>query len=191
MKRYLFLCALGLTLFASSAWGVPYLKALLFERVPWSEVPSCTLQSCRVEGLFWRPLLQRYQYARLEVGCLRCPQSGLALRRFPLRPNGQPTAIIFRREKIEEVPDGCVGLNCEGNEDDGGTPVTAPFLLQCGCRASSPCIVQQADGGWIAAPQGETLGPGNRYETFNGAGCQRKPCTEVAGVSSWPQECPP
>ncbi|MBS2028711.1 MAG: hypothetical protein JST54_12490 [Deltaproteobacteria bacterium] len=55
----------------------------------------------------------------------------------------------------------------------------APF--PCACSTGSSCSL--SDGG--AAPTGITLQPG-----WAGAGCFPKACVELAGSSSWPQECP-
>jgi hypothetical protein len=59
----------------------------------------------------------------------------------------------------------------------------------CACSSGSACQVPDtslhSDGHLVDAPLGVTLQPG-----WVGAGCLRKACIELGGVSSWRPECP-
>lgn len=100
-----------------------------------------------------------------------------------------------------EVIDGrCRIVADAGVPDDGGTGIKE-LPLECGCRrASGVCRYQLPDGGQANVPFGRTVGPGyplrvgprvsHSTEVFAGAGCARKACIELAGESSWPEECP-
>lgn len=69
-----------------------------------------------------------------------------------------------------------------------GSP-NAPF--ECACSSGTSCAWRPPTpfggrGDLTTAPLGATLGSG----VWVGSGCVRKPCTEMAGVSSWPSACP-
>jgi len=93
--------------------------------------------------------------------------------------------------EIVEVIDGRCTVVGDDEADDGGAGLKE-LPLECGCRkASGVCRYQLPDGGQVTAPQGRTLGPGYPpFETFGGAGCERKACIEFFGDSSWPESCP-
>jgi len=76
---------------------------------------------------------------------------------------------------------------CEVLEDAGTVARLTVVPHRCACRkASGACRVPNPDGGVaLPAPFGTTLRPG-----WSGAGCERKPCIELAGESSWPAACP-
>jgi hypothetical protein len=59
---------------------------------------------------------------------------------------------------------------------------SAPF--PCACSTGSDCFLAGPEQ--EPAPLGVTLQPG-----WTGAGCKPKTCVELAGSSSWPEECPP
>jgi hypothetical protein len=73
-------------------------------------------------------------------------------------------------------------------EYDGGPQIrvwlqgdpAAPYL--CACAKNDTCT--RPDGGGV--PTGITLTEGQ----WAGPGCLPKSCVEIAGTSSWPQECP-
>lgn len=86
----------------------------------------------------------------------------------------------------ELVPGSCIATKAEPPGDDKVALEEQP----CACRkATGKCLVL-TDGGAVDAPKGLTLGPGYEFETWTGDGCQPKACTELAGVSSWPTNCP-
>ena len=70
---------------------------------------------------------------------------------------------------------------------DGGFDPVKQVAEACACASSDggTCTVPDGDGGWAAAPSGITL-----RQPFSGIGCLPKACTEVAGITSWPKECP-
>lgn len=74
---------------------------------------------------------------------------------------------------------------------DGGPQFLAVLQgepeFPCVCSTGSNCEELQTDGGWAPARAGMTHQPGK----WRGAGCFRKACIEVSGVSSWPSECVP
>jgi hypothetical protein len=75
---------------------------------------------------------------------------------------------------------------------DGGVvpgPQSSPIGVaphECACKAARFCSLTLPDGGTRSAPWGETL----PYQGWTGADCFRKSCGEIAGISSWPPECP-
>lgn len=98
---------------------------------------------------------------------------------------GVPGAIVVLGE-----PDGVacnagaplLELWLQGNPD-------APWA--CACSSGSGCqwrppLYPSGLGDLTSAPLGVTLASGS----WSGAGCIRKPCQELAGVSSWPGACP-
>ena len=104
-------------------------------------------------------------------------------RRFDLPDGGFVIVKPDPTTKLEHYgPDACEVL------EDAGVPLRTRAVRQaCACRrASGICRVPNPDGGTdIAAPFAETLQPG-----WSGLGCQPKPCVEIAGESSWPDNCP-
>ena len=58
---------------------------------------------------------------------------------------------------------------------------------RCACRGGPACFDVLLDGGQgEPLPYGETVFPGR----FTGSDCVPKACGEIAGISSWPDECP-
>ena len=76
---------------------------------------------------------------------------------------------------------GDAGLFAEPLADPVGT--TTPG---CACKTGRDCFVRLEDGGFGPAPWAETL----PYQGFTGSNCFPKVCGEIAGLSSWPSECP-
>lgn len=60
----------------------------------------------------------------------------------------------------------------------------------CACSSGLDCDFQQEDNfgnvSTVSAPRGITMNEGR----WAGDGCIRKPCFELAGVSTWPAACP-
>lgn len=90
------------------------------------------------------------------------------------------------------LPDGLAAADVSTvtEEFDGGPRVRADIrgglVLRCACSTGSGCSALLADAGWGDAPTGNTLPEG----AWDGGGCRPKPCLELAGWTSWPDECP-
>lgn len=85
------------------------------------------------------------------------------------------------------LPDGLVmeDFAAQPVDFDGGPRVVADVrgakVLRCACSSGADCFV-----GGAPAPTGNTLAAG----TWDGGGCVRKVCTELAGSDSFPAACP-
>ena len=62
----------------------------------------------------------------------------------------------------------------------------------CACSTGASCTYQppKLPDGTIPAPGPAPLGFTMAAGSWTGAGCRLKTCTELAGFSSWPPECP-
>lgn len=79
--------------------------------------------------------------------------------------------------------DGCevVDGGCGDGQVCSGARLFRVAQHRCACSTGADCFVGGQDAG-----TGYTLPAGS----WAGAGCRRKVCVEVSGVSSWPSECP-
>lgn len=130
------------------------------------------------------------RYRRVEVAAETCTQQKV-LRDGGVAATATDTRIIRPRANVEIVPGSCVpaAVAPGPRAADGGVA----FLAQaCACRrATGTCQYRNDAGTLVTAPLGRTLGPGYPpFESWAGAGCQNKACTELAGESSWPSTCP-
>lgn len=101
-------------------------------------------------------------------------------------------------DEAPSLPAGMLALQDGQTEEDfdGGAELTAVLQgeveFECACSTGSNCEQWRQDygsedGGWAAAPRGNTLSAGK----WRGAGCFRKACVEGFGwPSSWPGGCP-
>ncbi len=152
---------------------------------------NLTKETCTIEGAAF--LDAGTFYLAREVPCLRRPDGGLILPRWPLRADRLPVFTIFNKELVTENATGCDAGICDSDSDDAGTPQTLPRLLQCACRnrdaGAGFCRYTLADGGLVLAPFAETLGPGYPKTGWTGLGCERKACVELQGFDSMPAAC--
>lgn len=82
----------------------------------------------------------------------------------------------------------CVENNPQAGDEEA-LPQAEPIGTDnhgCACKRERFCNSILADGGTPTAPWGVTL----PYQGFSGADCFPKVCVEIAGISSWPSECP-
>lgn len=92
--------------------------------------------------------------------------------------------------EVEEAYDGGPQLQAWTYADpDSHFPCACSSGHDCQVAAADPGLAlglgPSGDGGLVDAPLGVTLQPG-----WVGAGCLRKACIELGGVSSWRPECP-
>lgn len=149
---------------------------------------NLTKQTCVVEGAAF--LDAGTFYLSKEVPCLKRPDGGLILPRWPMRADKLPWFTVFNMDLVTQNAQGCDAGICDSDEDDAGTPKTLPRLLQCACRPTGNlCRYTLADGGTPFVPLGETVGPGYGKTGWFGVGCVRKACVELSGFDSTPAEC--
>lgn len=113
------------------------------------------------------------QYARVRVCAPPDPDAGDG----PALPAGM--FPLTTTETEEQFDGGQPALEAWLASDPG-----ANFACACSPGLDAGCLVPSDDGGTQPAPVGVTLQPG-----WSGS-CARKPCTEFAGITSWPDSCP-
>lgn len=102
------------------------------------------------------------------------PDAGVVL------PDDRAGIELIRPELCHRVDAGNLGPN--------EFAVVPLDLCACAPRDGGACQRRIEDGGFVSAVGwNNTLGPGE----FQGAGCVRKACGEMAGETSWPAACYP
>lgn len=131
------------------------------------------------------------RYKRVEVTAQECET------RSEL-PDGGNSKFVSSRMRPDSPKPGLelleVSCRLSSTETQGRKQVGGVTYLPhvCACRGESgQCLYTNSSGVQLPAPFGRTLGPGYPpYESFSGAGCVLKACSEVAGETSWPAACP-
>lgn len=135
-------------------------------------------------GSIYAPDAGHPPYVPLIMAGQKCPvgDGGVTI---PVIPTPSPEVIVDPAFCVETIgPD--AGAHIEPSEVPIGLDALGIDAFGCACRVGQDCRVKLADGGTALAPFGETL----PFKGSVGTQCFGKVCVEVAGITSWPSECP-
>lgn len=124
-------------------------------------------------------------YVPLIIAGQKCPVGDAGVT-IPVIPNVNPEVVVDPAFCVETTgPD--AGAHIEPSEIPIGLDGLGRDAFGCACKIGPDCRLKLADGGTGAnAPWGETL----PFQGSVGTQCFGKVCVEIAGISSWPDECP-
>lgn len=119
-------------------------------------------------------------YARVRLAALASDAGGLGL----------PPGVVALEDSLREAacPDAGGGLAAL----EAWVGEAAPYPCAC-ARAADAGACEQLRGALGVEPTWQTALPGTTLPEgqWRGPGCRPKPCVELAGSSSWPEECAP
>jgi hypothetical protein len=123
-------------------------------------------------------------YVPLIMAGQRCPVGDAGFT-IPVIPTVSPEVVVDPAFCTETIgPDG--GAHLDPSSTPLGVDPLGVDAFGCACKIGPDCRLKAADGGTALAPWGETL----PFQSSVGLQCVGKVCVEVAGISSWPEECP-